>query len=340
MRDAFDKTASTTGFTIVHINDLASVESAAYLLKYDSVHGTWPHAVEAKDNAIVITHATTGDVSVIGYSQAATPAALVACLSEANVAYDLVFEGTGVHLTREKLAPYFEQHGGKAKKVVVTAPVKDAERPAANIVYGVNHDTYDPVKDDVITAASCTTNCLAPVVKVIHEQLKIKHGCITTVHDVTNTQSILDCPNHKKTDLRRARSALVNLAPTSTGSATAIALIFPELKGKLNGLAVRVPLTNASITDCVFEVERATTVEEVNAMFKEASEGALKGILGYETLPLVSTDYINDQRSGIVDAQSTQVIDGTMVKAYVWYDNEMGYSCRFVDVCGMVAKSL
>ncbi len=284
---------------------------------------------------------SVGTGEVIWQRQERSPGALVTHLHGLDVAYDMVLEGTGVHLTREKLAPYFldAEGQGKAKKVVVTAPVKDAERPAANIVYGVNHDTYDPAKDDVITAASCTTNCLAPVVKVIHEQLKIKHGCITTVHDVTNTQSILDCPNHKKSDLRRARSALVNLAPTSTGSATAIALIFPELKGKLNGLAVRVPLTNASITDCVFEVERATTAEEVNAMFKEASEGGLKGILGYETLPLVSTDYINDRRSGIVDALSTQVIDGTMVKAYVWYDNEMGYSCRFVDVCGMVATS-
>lgn len=340
-RDNYDKTSDVTGFAVVHVNDLASVESAAYLLKYDSVHGTWRHAVDIKDGAIVITHATTGDVSTITYSQESTPEALANRLHGIDVGYELVLEGTGVHLTRAQLAPYFQGNGhGKAQKVVVTAPVKDADRPAANIVYGVNHDTYDPIRDDVITAASCTTNCLAPVVKVIHESLKIKHGCITTVHDVTNTQSILDCPNHKKSDLRRARSALVNLAPTSTGSATAIALIFPELKGKLNGLAVRVPLTNASITDCVFEVERGTSVEEVNGLFKAASEGALKGILGYEELPLVSTDYINDQRSGIVDALSTQVIDGTMVKAYVWYDNEMGYSCRFVDVASMVAKSL
>ena len=340
LRIAYDESASTTGFSVVHVNDLAAVESAAYLLKYDSVHGTWPHAVDVVDGSIVITHAQTGAVSTITFSQEKTPAGLAKHLKERNVDYELVLEGTGVHLTRTALAPYFERDGGRAKKVVVTAPVKDPEHPAANIVYGVNHETYDPATDDVITAASCTTNCLAPVVKVIHENLKIKHGCITTVHDVTNTQSILDCPNHKKSDLRRARSALVNLAPTSTGSATAIALIFPELKGKLNGLAVRVPLTNASITDCVFEVEKGTTVEEVNGLLKEASVGALKGILGYEPLPLVSTDYINDTRSGIVDALSTQVIDSTMVKLYVWYDNEMGYSCRFVDVASMVAKSL
>jgi glyceraldehyde 3-phosphate dehydrogenase len=345
MRIAYDAPDSSTNFAVVHVNDLASVESAAYLLKYDSVHGTWRHDVEVDgDGRIRITHADTGTVTMIGYSQEGTAQGLVKLLADLGTDYTMVLEGTGVHLTRAKLNPYLECTGGdasgKAKKIVVTAPVKDPEQPAANIVYGVNHDTYDAAKDDIVTAASCTTNCLAPVVKVIHENLKIKHGCITTVHDVTNTQSILDCPNHKKSDLRRARSALVNLAPTSTGSATAIALIFPELKGKLNGLAVRVPLTNASITDCVFEVERETTVDEVNEMLKQASEGNLKGILGYEPLPLVSTDYINDTRSGIVDALSTQVIDGTMVKIYVWYDNEMGYSCRFVDVASMVAKNL
>jgi glyceraldehyde 3-phosphate dehydrogenase len=191
-----------------------------------------------------------------------------------------------------------------------------------------------------VTAASCTTNCLAPVVKVIQDRLGIVHGCITTVHNVTNTQTVVDAPNAKKSDLRRARSALVNLAPTSTGSATAIALIFPELKGKLNGLAIRVPLTNASITDCVFEVKRATTAEEVNALLKAAAGGELAGILGFEERPLVSTDYVNDPRSGIVDAMSTQVIDKTMVKIYAWYDNEYGYAHRFVDVAVQVAASM
>lgn len=342
MRIAFDGSGTEDGvesFQIVHINDLASVESSAYLLKYDSVHGTWPHEVVVDDDGrIVITHAVTKQQTVVSYSQHRTPEALVEALdtSQNPVQYDLMLEGTGVHLTRDSLAPYVK----KGKKVIVTAPVKDPERPVTNIVYGVNHEVYDPVADDIVTAASCTTNCLAPVVKVIHEHLKIHHGCITTVHDVTNTQSILDCPNHKKSDLRRARSALVNLAPTSTGSATAIALIFPELKGKLNGLAIRVPLTNASITDCVFEVEKKTTKEEVNELLRAAAEGPLRGILGYETKPLVSTDYINDSRSGIVDALSTQVIDDTMVKIYVWYDNEYGYSHRFVDVCRMVAQSL
>lgn len=333
MRIAYD---SSEDFQVVHINDLASVESSAYLLKYDSVHGTWPHdvTVEEGSDRIVITHNVTKEKTYVTYSQHRTPGDLTEALD--TVHYDIVLEGTGVFLTRDALAPYVR----KGKKVVVTAPVKDADNPVTNIVYGVNHGEYNAEKDDIVTAASCTTNCLAPVVQVIHENLKIKHGCITTVHDVTNTQSILDCPNHKKSDLRRARSALVNLAPTSTGSATAIALIFPELKGKLNGLAIRVPLTNASITDCVFEVEKKTTKDEVNELLRTAAEGSLKGILGYEIKPLVSTDYINDSRSGIVDALSTQVIDDTMVKVYVWYDNEYGYSHRFVDVCNMVATRM
>ncbi len=311
----------------MHINDLASVESSAYLLQYDSVHGTWEHTVEVDENgAIVITDAHTQEKQVVTYSKHTSPKDLV--LSECNGA-SMVLEGTGVFLTRDALQPYFDNG---ASKVVVTAPVKDAANPVTNIVYGVNHTVYDPAKDSIVTAASCTTNCLAPVVKVIQEKLKIRHGCITTVHDVTNTQSILDCPNTKKSDLRRARSALVNLAPTSTGSATAIALIFPELKGKLNGLAIRVPLTNSSITDCVFEVEKETTAEEVNAFLKEAAEGELKGILGYETKPLVSTDYINDPRSGIVDALSTQVIDKTMVKIYVWV--RWWFSCVVLNCHG------
>lgn len=330
MRIAFD--TSGDDLQIVHINDLASVESSAYLLKFDSVHGTWPHEVDIVDESIVITHATTGEKTTITYSQSPTPAGL----AWANLDATIVLEGTGVFLTRAKLQSYFD---GGIKKIVVSAPVKDPE-PVLNIVYGVNHSLYDPAVDHIVTAASCTTNCLAPVVKVVQDNLGIKHGCITTVHDVTNTQTVVDAPNTKKSDLRRARSALVNLAPTSTGSATAIALIFPELKGKLNGLAIRVPLTNASITDCVFEVNRATTVEEINALLKEAAGSELKGILGFEERPLVSTDYVNDPRSGIVDAACTQVIDNTLVKIYAWYDNEYGYSCRFVDVAKMVAKSL
>ena len=213
--------------------------------------------------------------------------------------------------------------------------VKDG--PTTNIVYGVNHDIYDPNAHQIVTAASCTTNCLAPVVKVLHEAIGINHGSITTIHDVTNTQTIVDRPAK---DLRRARSALNSLIPTTTGSATAITLIYPELTGRLNGHAVRVPLLNASLTDCVFEMQRDTTEDEVNALFKAAAEGDLKDILGYETRPLVSTDYTNDTRSSIVDALSTMVINGTQVKVYAWYDNEMGYAHRLVDVALMVGDSL
>jgi glyceraldehyde 3-phosphate dehydrogenase len=215
--------------------------------------------------------------------------------------------------------------------VVVSAPVKEAG--ALNIVMGVNQDLFDPALHRIVTAASCTTNCLAPVVKVIHENLGIRHGSITTIHDLTNTQSILDQP-HK--DLRRARACSMSLIPTSTGSATAIAEIFPDLKGRLNGHAVRVPLANASLTDCVFEIERATTVDEVNALFKAAAAGPLKDILGYEERPLVSIDYRTDPRSSIIDALSTMVINGTQVKLYAWYDNEWAYANRTVELARLV----
>ena len=234
-------------------------------------------------------------------------------------------------LTPETLKPYFARG---VKKVVVAAPVKQG---ALNIVMGVNDHLYDPQVHDIITAASCTTNCLAPVVKVIHQGLGIRHGLITTIHDVTNTQTIVDAP-HK--DLRRARSAIASLVPTTTGSATAITLIYPELQGKLNGIAVRVPLLNASLTDCVFEVERPTTVEEVNGLLKTAAEGELAGILGYEGRPLVSVDFLNDPRSSIIDALSTMVIDGTQVKILAWYDNEWGYANRLVELAAKIAGSL
>jgi glyceraldehyde 3-phosphate dehydrogenase len=234
-------------------------------------------------------------------------------------------------LTRESLMPYFERG---VKKVVVAAPVK---QDVLNLVMGVNDHLYDPKVHDIVTAASCTTNCLAPVVKVIHESLGIRHGIITTIHDVTNTQTMVDAP-HK--DLRRARSALMSLVPTTTGSATAITLIYPELKGKLNGMAVRVPLLNASLTDCVFEVERPTTVDEVNALLQNAAERELAGILGYEARPLVSVDFLNDPRSSIVDALSTMVVDGTQVKILAWYDNEWGYANRMVELAAKIAASL
>jgi glyceraldehyde 3-phosphate dehydrogenase len=220
------------------------------------------------------------------------------------------------------------------KKVIVAAPVKSG---ALNIVMGVNDQLYQPEQHHLLTAASCTTNCLAPVVKVIHEGIGIKHGMITTIHDMTNTQSILDTP-HK--DLRRARASSLSLIPTSTGSATAIGMIFPELLGKLDGVAVRVPLLNASLTDCVFEVSRETSVTEVNALLKAASEGPLKGILGYEVRPLVSVDYKDDPRSSIIDAPSTMVTNGTQVKILAWYDNEWGYASRYAELAQKVARSL
>lgn len=309
------------GARIAWINDaVGDPEMHAHLLEFDTVHGRWP-ADFAHDDASITIDGTR--IPFIGTRD----------LTDLPLdGVDVVIDCTGVFKTDAKLAPYFE---AGVKKVVVSAPVKDG--PTANIVMGVNHDTYDPARHHIVTAASCTTNCLAPVVKVIHENLGIKHGSITTIHDVTNTQTIVDRPAK---DLRRARSALNSLIPTTTGSATAITLIYPELKGRLNGHAVRVPLLNASLTDCVFEVERPTTVEEVNTAFKTAAETDLKGILGYETRPLVSADYTNDTRSSIIDAPSTMVVNGTQVKVYAWYDNEMGYAHRLVDVALMTGASL
>lgn len=309
------------GDTIAFVNDAVGDPAMhAHLLEFDTVHGRWPAKFSHDDAGITI------DGTRI-------PVFTTRALDDLPLEdVDVVIDCTGHFKTADRIAPYFERG---VKKVVVSAPVKDGG--AANIVYGVNHDIYDPVQHHIVTAASCTTNCLAPVVKVIHENLGIRHGSITTIHDVTNTQTIVDRPAK---DLRRARSALNALIPTTTGSATAITLIYPELKGRLNGHAVRVPLLNASLTDCVFEVERATTVDEVNALFATAAEGDLKGILGYEERPLVSTDYTNDPRSAIVDAPSTMVVNGTQVKVYAWYDNEWGYAHRLVDVAHMVAASL
>jgi len=309
------------GAQIAFINDAVGDPAMhAHLLEFDSVHGRWPATFEADERSI----------SIDGTRILVTSTRNLEDLPLDGV--DVVIDCTGAFKTEAKLAPYF---AAGVKKVVVSAPVKDG--PTANIVYGVNDDIYDAGSHQIVTAASCTTNCLAPVVKVLLEGIGIKHGSITTIHDVTNTQTIVDRPAK---DLRRARSALTNLIPTTTGSATAITLIYPELKGKLNGHAVRVPLLNASITDCVFEMARETTVDEVNNLFKAAAEGPLKGILGYETRPLVSSDYTNDQRSGIIDAPSTMVVNGTQLKVYAWYDNEYGYAYRLVDVALMVGGKL
>lgn len=309
------------GAKVAFINDaVGNPAMHAHLLEFDSVHGRWPAEFAVDDSSITIDGT---DIPV-------TCTRNLADLPLEGV--DVVIDCTGAFKTEAALAPYF---AAGVQKVVVSAPVKDG--PTANIVYGINNDIYDPAQHQIVTAASCTTNCLAPVVKVLLDGIGIKHGSITTIHDVTNTQTIVDRPAK---DLRRARSALTNLIPTTTGSATAITLIYPELAGKLNGHAVRVPLLNASITDCVFEMQRDTSVEEVNALFQAAAEGPLKGILGYETRPLVSSDYTNDTRSSIIDALSTMVVNGTQVKIYAWYDNEYGYAHRLVDVALMVGNSL
>lgn len=310
-------------FEFVHINEPhGGAETAAHLLAFDSVHGRWNHDTRADGQAISV------DGRKVTFSDAATIEGAIWKGRE----IDILLECSGKYRTSASLAPYFE--AGIAK-VIVAAPVKDDG--ALNVVMGINDELYRPDVHHLLTAASCTTNCLAPVVKVIQEGLGIRHGLITTIHDVTNTQTVVDAP-HK--DLRRARASSMSLIPTTTGSATAIALIYPELKGKLNGLAVRVPLLNASLTDCVFEVARPTTVDEVNGMMKAAADGALNGILGYEDRPLVSVDFKDDPRSAIVDALSTMVVDGTSVKILAWYDNEIGYVNRMMELARKVGRSL
>jgi glyceraldehyde 3-phosphate dehydrogenase len=304
------------------VNELAGdAATAAHLLTFDSIHGRWSEDVHGDGGTLVVNG------TALGYSNAATPGDV----PWGELGIEIVLECSGRFRTRESLDAYFRQG---VRKVIVAAPVKG---DALNIVVGVNDHLYEPQHHDLLTAASCTTNCLAPVVKVIHEGIGIRHGQITTLHDMTNTQTLIDSP-HK--DLRRARAASISLIPTTTGSATAIGLIFPELEGKLNGLAVRVPLLNASLTDCVFEVARPTTVEEVNGLLEAAAAGPLAGILGYEHRPLVSIDFKDDPRSGIVDALSTTVTDETQVKILAWYDNEWGYANRLVELARTVADSL
>ncbi len=313
------------GIALVHVNDPAGdATAAAHLLEFDSVHGRWPQAVHAEVAGFRVAD------QPVGYSQHKDPTAV----PWAGAGVDLVLECSGKFKTPATLEPYFSAAG--LKRVIVACPVKGviAGEEALNIVYGINHDLYDPSRHRLLTAASCTTNCLAPVVKVVHESFGIRHGSITTLHNITNTQVVIDS---FKSDLRRARSATSSLIPTTTGSAKAIGLIFPELQGKLNGHAIRVPLLNASITDAVFELERAVSVEEVNSAFAAAAAGPLQGILGYEERPLVSVDYLNDSRSSIIDALSTLVVNGTQLKVFAWYDNEWGYSCRLADLACHVA---
>lgn len=304
----------------VHINDPAGdAPSLAHLLTFDSVHGIWPVPVSAGEGHIVVD----GQRLQVTHNKDIADTDWSGC--------DVVIEASGKMRKTELLKAYLDQG---VKRVVVTAPVKEAG--VLNAVVGINDHLFDPAKHRILTAASCTTNCLAPVVKVIHESLGIKHASMTTIHDLTNTQTILDAP-HK--DLRRARACGSSLIPTSTGSATAIIEIFPELKGRINGHAVRVPLANASLTDCVFEVQRATSAGEVNALLKAAAEGELSGILGYEERPLVSIDYKTDPRSAIIDALSTLVINETQVKIYAWYDNEWGYANRTAELARLVGQA-
>jgi glyceraldehyde 3-phosphate dehydrogenase len=315
---------------LVHVNEMhGDATTSAYLLQFDSTHGRWPnHECTAPDpHTILITNTTTQTNHSIRFSNEADPAALD--LTDV----DMVVECTGVLKTRALLAPLLS----KVQKIIVSAPMKE-EVP--NVVMGVNHSIYMPDQHAIVTAASCTTNAIAPVVKVLHEHIGIKHGMITTIHNTTNTQCAIDTAWPGKKEIRRTRSAGCNLIPTTTGSAKAITQIFPELNGLLDGRAVRTPMTvGGSIVDAVFEMKGEVTVEQINALMQQCSEnGELVGILGYEDRPLVSTDYNNDSRSGIVDGGSTMVINKTMLKMYVWYDNEWGYSCRMWDLIQMVVK--
>lgn len=308
---------------LVHVNEhKGGPEAAAHLLEFDTVHGRYPGAVARSADGLVV------DGRPVSFSEHSRPADI----DWDGLGVELVIEATGKFKTTPDLEPHLARG---ARAVVVACPVKSPD--ALNIVMGCNDHLYDPSVHRIVTAASCTTNSLAPVVKVLHEAIGIERGAITTVHDVTNTQVIVDAP-HK--DLRRARSALNSLVPTSTGSATAITLIYPELTGKLNGLAVRVPLLNASLTDCVFTLARPVTVEEINGLLAAAAAGPLAGILGFEERPLVSADYVNDPRSGIVDGPSTMVIDDRMVKVLVWYDNEFGYAHRMAELAALVAGGI
>ncbi|MGQ9928302.1 MAG: ArsJ-associated glyceraldehyde-3-phosphate dehydrogenase [Chloroflexaceae bacterium] len=308
--------------TFAHINEIGGDAAvSAHLLSFDSVHGRWSREVHGEGSHLVIDGTAIGHSSIKEHS----------AVPWADAGVEIVLEATGKFRTPEQLEAYLK---AGVKKVIVAAPVKGE---VLNIVMGVNDHLYNPTKHHIITAASCTTNCLAPVVKVIHEGIGIKHGMITTIHSSTNTQSVHDQP-HK--DLRRARASSLSLVPTTTGSATAIGMIFPELLGKLDGQAVRVPLLNASLTDCVFEVQRPTSVGEVNDLLRAAAEGPLKGILAYETRPLVSIDFVTDPHSAIIDAPCTMVTNGTQVKIYAWYDNEWGYANRYVELARKVALSL
>ncbi|SFF95876.1 glyceraldehyde 3-phosphate dehydrogenase [Planifilum fulgidum] len=304
---------------VVAVNDLTDAGTLAHLLKYDSVHGRLEAEVKVTDEGFSVNGRT---VKVMAERDPAN-------LPWGDLGVDLVVESTGRFRKREDAAKHLQ---GGAKKVIISAPAKDED---VTIVMGVNEDSYDPANHHIISNASCTTNCLAPVVKVLHRQFGVRRGLMTTVHSYTNDQQILDLP-HK--DLRRARAAGMSIIPTTTGAAAAVAKVLPELKGKLNGFAMRVPTPNVSVVDLVAELDREVTAEEVNEALRLAAEGELKGILGYTDEPLVSKDFNGDPRSSIVDGLSTMVMDGNMVKVVAWYDNEWGYSNRVVDLAAYIVK--
>jgi len=320
----------TENLEVVAINDLFDTPTNAHLFKYDSNYGAYQGSVEVSGNDLLI------DGNTIKVFAEKDPSKL----PWKDLGVDIVIESTGVF--RDKIGdpakgkPGANVHieAGGAKKVIISAPAKNED---LTIVLGVNEDKYDPALHHVVSNASCTTNCLAPAAKVLNDQFKIQHGLMTTIHSYTNDQRILDLA-HK--DLRRARAAALNMIPTTTGAAKALALVIPELKGKFDGISIRVPTPTVSVVDFVASVEKPTSVEEVNAAFKEASQGALAGILGFSEEPLVSMDYKADPRSSIIDADNTMVIGGNMVKVLAWYDNEWGYSCRVADLAVMISKSL
>ena len=308
-------------YKVIYLNELnGNLSSLLHSLEFDSIHGKWDASFKLDNEKISINKKIIQSTFQKNIEN----------LDLNNI--DILIDCTGAHNNLSDLKKYFDKG---VKKVVVSAPVNDEN--IANIAYGVNQNIYNPNKHNIITAASCTTNCIAPIIKVIHENIGIVHGSITTIHNLTNSQTLVDIP-HK--DLRRGRSAINNLIPTTTGSAKAISLIYPELKGRLNGHAIRVPILNSSLTDCVFEMKSSTNKEQINNLLKSAGENELKGILGYEERPLVSSDFVNDPRSCIIDSLSTMVVNETQVKVYAWYDNEWGYANRLVDIVGMVAKNI
>ncbi len=315
------KESGRTDIDFVAVNDLTSKETLAHLFRYDSVHGRYPGTVEVTDDGLLI------DGDELKVFSEKDPASL----PWKDLGVDIVVESTGIFRDKEKASKHLQ---AGAKKVIISAPAKNED---VTIVLGVNHEVYDPEKHHVISNASCTTNCLAPVVKVLVDRFGFRHGLMTTVHSYTNDQNILDLP-HK--DMRRARAAAMSMIPTTTGAAKATALVIPAVKGKIDGMAIRVPTPDVSIVDLTVEVEKDTTAEEVNAAFREAAAGPLQGILGVSDEPLVSVDFTTDSHSSVVDALSTSVIDGRMVKVLSWYDNEWGYSSRVVDLVSYVGERL